>query len=653
MRRTRNPNKRAKRRSRKFRGGQSMAEVKETILKLKQDLVNIIPKLLPYFGKSANKFDKYQYAINRYMKGDNHEIKSMMDNEMGWMGKLTGSTTLNRFTKKIDRFKIRHSPIEYREYTIVNMYGLVADAMRDTKGFTIPTDLYTTDMMNFIKITAEKYFLKRNTEPFIKGGDTPDTNTRSPVTLTDQLNPVLDQAETTLLDNSDISVDETQIMDDIQMWDTYYNDGYTRISNEQIRYLRPKWEHIKEHAKNLNASGNGQMTGGADPIMQGIGFMVGCLILGGIGLIVVIIKGIIEGGAIINKLVYSIEFIITYFTSSKSPNGSSKSSNNPSRRVVIKTREELDRRLYWNSIIPVNNINDWDVSAITDMSNLFANMTNFNRDISNWDVSNVKNMRGMFYNCSNFNQDISNWNVSNVTNMSYMFYYCESFNQPLANWERHDDPDNQSTVSKVTKMSSMFSGCYIFNKNISNWNVSNVTDMVSMFNRCREFNQPLANWERHDDPNNQSTVSKVTDMSSMFNECGKFNQDINNWNVSNVTNMGSMFMYCRTFNKPLANWNVSKVTNMDHMFFWCELFNQPLANWERWGYGLDSSTVYNVKNMEQMFSGCEWFNKDYNFFNKDKVNNDINNWKINPENKINGMFKNDLYGRIYPTWYKK
>ena len=39
---------------------------------------------------------------------------------------------------------------------------------------------------------------------------------------------------------------------------------------------------------------------------------------------------------------------------------------------------------------------DWDVSAITDMSLLFYQKSNFNADISNWVTSSVTNMNQMF-----------------------------------------------------------------------------------------------------------------------------------------------------------------------------------------------------------------------------------------------------------------
>ena len=50
--------------------------------------------------------------------------------------------------------------------------------------------------------------------------------------------------------------------------------------------------------------------------------------------------------------------------------------------------------------------NDWDVSLITDMSELFMENHNFNDPIGNWDTSNVTNMQGMFFNAKTFNQPI-------------------------------------------------------------------------------------------------------------------------------------------------------------------------------------------------------------------------------------------------------
>jgi hypothetical protein len=41
-------------------------------------------------------------------------------------------------------------------------------------------------------------------------------------------------------------------------------------------------------------------------------------------------------------------------------------------------------------------IADWDVSAITDMSNLFLNLVGFDANIANWDTASVTNMHGMF-----------------------------------------------------------------------------------------------------------------------------------------------------------------------------------------------------------------------------------------------------------------
>ena len=56
-------------------------------------------------------------------------------------------------------------------------------------------------------------------------------------------------------------------------------------------------------------------------------------------------------------------------------------------------------------------IGSWNVSNVTDMSEMFNGATSFNQYIGNWDVSNVNDMDGMFMQAKSFNQDIGNWNV--------------------------------------------------------------------------------------------------------------------------------------------------------------------------------------------------------------------------------------------------
>ena len=53
-------------------------------------------------------------------------------------------------------------------------------------------------------------------------------------------------------------------------------------------------------------------------------------------------------------------------------------------------------------------------------------------EIEDWDVSNVTDMEKMFRAAGSFNQPLNNWNVSKVTNMAEMFNGARSFNQPLS-----------------------------------------------------------------------------------------------------------------------------------------------------------------------------------------------------------------------------
>lgn len=150
-------------------------------------------------------------------------------------------------------------------------------------------------------------------------------------------------------------------------------------------------------------------------------------------------------------------------------------------------------------------INDWDVSHVTDMSFLFRDTT-FNDRIDRWDVRHVTSMRGMFFNAKLFNQPLEGWEVSHVTTMESMFYGAVSFNQPLSMWD----------TRCVINMRCMFSRATLFNGTIATWSVSEVTNMSYLFYSASSFDQSISTWD----------VSRVTNMTGLFDAAESFNQPL-------------------------------------------------------------------------------------------------------------------------------
>lgn len=151
-------------------------------------------------------------------------------------------------------------------------------------------------------------------------------------------------------------------------------------------------------------------------------------------------------------------------------------------KYMPKTKKELEGLV--NDLFI--NLGDIDTSKITDMSGLFRNTkrTDFS-GIENWDVSRVVDMLDMFNGAASFNADISKWDVSKVENMIAIFCGAKSFNQDISKWN----------VSNVEDMFAMFQGAKSFTADISKWNVSNVTNMDYMFCGTKSFNQDLSDWD--------------------------------------------------------------------------------------------------------------------------------------------------------------
>jgi surface protein len=208
----------------------------------------------------------------------------------------------------------------------------------------------------------------------------------------------------------------------------------------------------------------------------------------------------------------------------------------------------------------LNDMPSWDVSLVTDMTEMFMNAAAFDQPIGGWDVSSVTNMYRMFRDARAFNQPIGGWDVSSVTDMAALFERAYAFDQPIGDWD----------VSSVTHMNYMFVNAAAFNQPIGDWDVSSVTNMAFMFHGATLFDQPIGGWD----------VSSVTNMAALFNGASAFDQPIGGWDVSSVTNMAHLFNGAAAFNQPIGGWNVSSVTNMYMMFYRAAAFNQPIGGWD-------------------------------------------------------------------------
>ena len=303
--------------------------------------------------------------------------------------------------------------------------------------------------------------------------------------------------------------------------------------------------------------------------------------------------------------------------------------NNDATILAVHAREDLIKAVQNQPITGnptatddnLRNINEWDVSHVTDMQSMFEG-SQFNHPINNWNVRNVTNMDSMFMD-SQFNHPLHSWRVNNVTHMGGMFDGSQ-FNHPLNNWD----------VRNVTNMVGMFNRSQ-YNHPLDSWRVNNVTNMGGMF-MSSQYNHPLHSWR----------VNNVTNMGGMF-EGLQFNHPINNWDVRNVTNMSEMFDSSQ-FNQPLHSWNVDNVRDMSYMFIDSQ-FNHPLDAWN----------ITNVIEMPGMFFNsriteipASWHlsprNRYYIFSDPDGSDEEFRNStpEVTPEFVINTV-ETELSSRTY------
>ena len=181
------------------------------------------------------------------------------------------------------------------------------------------------------------------------------------------------------------------------------------------------------------------------------------------------------------------------------------------------------------------NIENWDVSSVTSMRNLFVNCSQIKSlDLSTWNTSNVENMEGMFKGCNNLIEikGIDIFDTSKVSTMMNMFVNCSSI-----------EIIDLSTfnTSNITSIERMFSGCTSLKSvNVSNFDTSGVTEMSRVFEGCALLSSlDLTSWD----------TSNVTSTAYMFDGCKKLEEILvsrDKWVISDTCNISLMFRTCGT-----------------------------------------------------------------------------------------------------------
>jgi len=339
-------------------------------------------------------------------------------------------------------------------------------------------------------------------------------------------------------------------------------------------------------------------------------------------------------------------------------------------------------------------INTWNVTAITDMAELFNNKNTFNSNISNWDVSNVTTMQAMFRGASLFNQPLNPWNMGNVINITQMFENAPTFDQPLNLWnvssvtlmlnvfrlaQTFNQPLNSWNVSSVTRMDAMFQNALAFNQNLNSWDVSNVTQMGLMFSGAIAYNTTnydalLIGWSaltlQSNVVFNMNAATKFT-LGAATTARGVLTSAPNTWTITDggqgvyvfankaelqtavnlwVSNEASAI----TTYGQINTWNVSAITDMSALFISKTTFNSDISNWD----------VSNVTEMNSMFRNADAFDQDISTWNVENVtqmnsmfaladafNQNIDSWKVSNVTSMQQMFNGALaFNQSLQSW---
>lgn len=139
--------------------------------------------------------------------------------------------------------------------------------------------------------------------------------------------------------------------------------------------------------------------------------------------------------------------------------------------------------MFYNSGIRALNCENWDMSKVTSLTNIFRECSNLQSiKCSTWNLSACTAIDQAFMSCAALEDvNVSNWNVSNVQLFSYAFQGCRSLrNLNVANWN----------TLKATTINNMFESCSaLTDLTTTSWTLPLCTNATGFINSCTNLRQ--------------------------------------------------------------------------------------------------------------------------------------------------------------------
>ena len=276
-----------------------------------------------------------------------------------------------------------------------------------------------------------------------------------------------------------------------------------------------------------------------------------------------------------------------------------------SRNVVFKAKP-WNPSDAWKTIIPQEDIDTWDISNLTTLSELFTRMYNTTIDLSNLTFNqNITGIYGMFNGCVNLEKVIGLEKIptSKVTNTSNLFNNCKNLKNinGTENWDLSNSTINGLMLYNCSSLEQI---------DVSNWNMPNAKGSDGIFQSCAKLKTIIGIETLVD--------NRWYSITSLFRDCKSLpNQDLSRWDTSNVSTSAVTFQGCESMTEiDISNWNISNITNISGMFLNCYNLEKII--------GVENLITENITNFNQLFMNCYKLKFDFCYTNGKP------NWKFHP-----------------------